>query len=202
MRKNRNRLAAIGLSALALGVIVGPGTAQAAKVSEKEGPVVVPDASQANADAPVIAGENSITFNLGGKKVTKKQILDVDLTLNATGSAAGALGDLGITLTKSKIGSAGVPAPGGTVWSDLEFSDQSDLFACNPLVEIASGCNYLQGGTTFTGQLNASFNPVFKGGNPKGRWTLSFEDFDPSGGSSSTVSAELEVKTGAKFAKE
>jgi hypothetical protein len=207
VRKNRTRLAVVGVAALALGVIVGPGTAQAAKVSDREGPVLVPDATQAAPTSPVVFGENSLTFNIRGKNATRKQILDVDLTLNASAASAGVLGDLFVFLTKSKIGTAGVPTPGGSVWANLEFSDQSDFTPCNPLDTVASDCNYLQGGTTFTGDLNSSFNPVFKGGNPKGTWTLSFQD--PFPGSTAgpgpahgptQVSAELEVKTGNKFA--
>jgi len=208
VRKNRTRLAVVGLAALALGAIAGPATAQAAKVSENEGPVFVPDATQvAPPDGPVIVGENSMTFNLRGNKVNKKQILDVDLTLNASGAVAGVLGDLDVFLTKSKIGTAGVPTPGGSTWIDLEFSDQSDFVPCNPLFTIASDCNYLQGSTTYTGSLNSSLNPVFKGGNPKGRWTLSIQDPFPGTGPGpgpahgpSQISAELEVKTGKKFA--
>lgn len=209
MRKHRNRLAVLGLAALALGAIVGPGTAQAAKASDSDGPVFVPDASRAAPAAPVVFGEGRLEFNLSGKNVNKKQILDVNLTLHAAGAAAGVLGDLQMRLVKSKIGSAGVPSPGGTVWSNLEFDDQSDLFACNPANEIASDCNYLQGGTTYTGELNASFNPVFRGGNPKGRWTLVIQDPFPGTGPGpgaahgpSQVSAELEVKTGKKFVKQ
>ncbi|MGH2922884.1 MAG: hypothetical protein ACRDKH_02500 [Solirubrobacterales bacterium] len=199
----------IGITALALGVLVGPGTAQAAKVSESEGPVFVPDATLAGPGGPVIVGENSMTFDLKGKKVNKKQILDVEVTLNASGAVAGVLGDLDVFLTKSKIGTAGVPSPGGTTWIDLEFSDQADFVPCNPLNTIASDCNYLQGGSTYTGDLNASLNPVFGGGNPKGNWTLSIQDpfvgTGPGPGPAhgpSQISAELEVKTGAKFAKQ
>jgi hypothetical protein len=209
VRKNRTRFAVIGIAALALGVTVGPGTAQAAKVSDREGPVFVPDAIQTAPTAPVIVGENSLTFNLRGKKVNKKQILDVDVTLSAAGATAGVLNDIGVFLTKSKIGSTGLPTPGGSVWADLEFSDQSDFVPCNPLDTIASDCNYLQGGTTYTGDLNASLNPVFQGGNPKGRWTLSFQDGVPGTTAGpgpahgpTQVSAELEVKTGNRFAKE
>lgn len=202
MRSNRSRITLAGVLALALGAFAGPGVAQAAKVSEKAGPVTVPDAVQSGGPGGVTTfGENSLTFKLSGKKVKKQQILDVDLILNATGVG---LGDLNLVLTKSKIGSQFVRTPGGTVWSDLEFSDQSNLVACNPANTIASNCNYLQGGTTYTGDLNTSFNPVFKGGNPKGTWTLSIQDQNPDNPAEApaTVSAELEVKTGAKFAKD
>ena len=91
---------------------------------------------------------------------------------------------------------------------NVEFDDQSDLFACNPLTFQARDCNYLQGGNstgtigTMTGKLGAELNPEFKGGNPKGTWTMYSYDLSPGAPITTLGTTTLEVKTGKKFAKD
>ena len=203
MRSNRSRLAVLGVSALALGVFAGPGVAQAAKVSETAGPVAVPDATNAGGGAPTINGSGLLEFNLKGKNVKKKQTLDVNITLNATGAANGALGDFTAVLAGPKGDNLTLPTPGGNAWVNLEFDSQSNLVPCNAADTIGPNCNYISGPNgTFTGSLGAGLNPTFKGVNPKGKWSLLVIDNDPDNAGASTISAELEVKTGKKFAKE
>jgi hypothetical protein len=204
VRSNKSRFALLGVLALALGAFAGPGVANAAKVSQSAGPIAIPDATDAGAAAPDINGEGVLEFKFKGSKVKKKQTLDVNVILNATGGGNGALSDLFVTLIGPKGDNFTLPTPFGNAWVDLTFDSQSDLFACDPAVTINSSCNYISGGPngTFTGSLAAGLNPTFKGVNPKGTWKLKISDGDDDLQPASTVSAEVELKTGKKFAKE
>ena len=200
MRSKRSCLALVGVLALALSVIVGPGVAQAAKANKTAAGGTLPDA--VDVGPQTTAGEFVQTFKLKGKKVKGKQTLDVSLTVNA--SDANGLGDVSAVLYRPKGEGVGVPLPGGTTWTNLRFRDQSNLVACNPTFTIASNCNYLQGGTTFTGDLGSFFNPTFRGLNAKGTWKLVW--MDTAGGPPADLTtigqSRLSVKTGKKFAKE
>ena len=149
------------------------------------------------------------TFKLSGKNVKGKQVLDVNLTMNSSGSGAGANDDLRAKLVGPKGDVNGVPIPSlGSAMVNLKFDQQVLLVPCNPLDLVASDCNYLQGGNaagtlgTMTGGLNDNVNPVYKGSNPKGTWTLFTWDTDPNATTSTLGTTTLEVKTGKKFAKE
>ena len=130
-------------------------------------------------------------FKLKGKKVKGKQVLDVNLIVNASGSAADALQELSAVLVAPKGENVLVLIPGiGHNQVNVKFDDQSELIPCNPLANNRRDCNYLSGADatgdfgTFTGSLNAGaggvlvgFNATFKGLNPKGTWTLySYDD--------------------------
>ena len=92
---------------------------------------------------------------------------------------------------------------------------------CNPFTRVALYCNYIQGTTAassdagfFTGSVDAGqyaeetaagFNPVFKGNNPRGTWTLQVFDGQvnsPAPPETTTLGVStLEVTTGRKFVK-
>jgi hypothetical protein len=171
-----------------------PGGAQAAKVSETATGGGLPGR------VGLVAGEFIQQFQLKGKKVKGKQVLDVNLTLNANGDPA-ALPVADLRLIGPKGDNVQIQNPGGSSWVNLKFDDQSTLDACDPTQDIHSDCNYLQGGTTFTGDLNQQLNPTFRGLNPKGTWTLLWIQ-DSSATAVSVGESILEVKTGRKFAKE
>jgi hypothetical protein len=208
VRKKQTRLAVLGLAALALGAIVAPGSAQAAKVSEKADGGLVPPIV-APAVGPAVQTPFVQTFRLRGKKVTRKQITDVNVTVNGAGSGAASNLDLTALLVGPKGNSAPVPIPIiGSAMSNLEFDDQSILSPCNPVAFQSDDCNYLQGGDaggdvgTMTGELGAVFNPFFRGGNPKGTWRLIWRDTNADAVTTTLGDSTLEVKTARKFAKE
>ena len=201
----RSRLALVGVLTLALGAFVGPGVAQAAKATETASGGTLPDA--VTSGAQTTAGEFVQTFRTSGKKVKKKQTLDVSLTVNATD--ANGLGDVSAVLYRPKgegvaVPIPGPPFPGGpTTLVNLKFRDQSNLVACDPAFTIASNCNYQSGGV-YTGELGSGFNPTFRGLNPKGTWTLVWMDTGSGPPADVTTIGEstLQVKTGKKFAKD
>lgn len=226
MRDIRKRLALLGVLALAVGVCAGTGVAQAAKVTETAAGGPVPNATGGPGLATG-AGVFTQTFELKGGKVKNKQILDVNLTMSSFGNTGDVNDDLTATLISPKGENADVPTPfQGSSFTNLKFDDQSPLQQyCNPFTFVAPFCNFIigatppPGGTTdfgfFTGTIDAGlyafntaagFNPVFKGGNPKGTWTLKVYDVAPNAaGSPQTAllgTSELEVKTGKKFAKD
>jgi hypothetical protein len=205
MGRRRTRSALIAALALALGITIGPGAAQGAKVTKSAPGGVLPD--------EVLSGGTEIqtplvqTFKLKGKNVKGKQILDVNVITNSTSSDPN--GNLyQLILVSPKSVQVGLPAVPGNNRVNLEFDDQSDLFACNPMTIQARDCNYLQGGNasgstgTMTGKLGAELNPEFKGGNPKGTWTMYAYDFLSGVPNITLGTTTLEVKTGKKFAKE
>jgi len=117
--KVRTRLAVCGVLALALSVTVGLGSAQAKKKAAKIGGTI--DVTTA-ANAPIPNG--GANFNglltssttVGGKKFKGTRIRDVNVTVQTTGSAANAAGDIAARLT----------APDGTTtWLFAFLSGQS-----------------------------------------------------------------------------
>ena len=209
MRKNRKRLVVLGLAALALSAVVGPGSAQAAKVSEDASGGLVPpfiNNPPGTADVSVPFVQD---FRLRGKKVTKRQILDVNVTVNGVGNGADSNSDLSAQLVGPKGDNVFLPIPTiGSAMTNLEFDDQSVLVPCNPFAISSDDCNYLQGGDTdatvgtMSGELSATLNPFYKFGNPKGTWRLIWRDGDADPVTTVIGEVELEVKTGRKFAKE
>jgi hypothetical protein len=205
MRSKRNRLSLLAVLALALSVVVGPGVAQGAKVTEKAAGGTVPAETGA---APTVSTAFQQSFKLKGKKVKGKQILDVNVTVNATGSGNDTNDDLDMVLVSPKAGQVGLTLPSiGNAIVNLKFDDQAfaDTY-CNPLTFTREDCNYIQGGNgtttgTVTGSFNAALNPQFKGGNPKGTWRLFTWDNDAVV-DNTLGETTLEVKTGKKFAKE
>jgi hypothetical protein len=187
-------------------MLLAPAFAQAAKVTATAAGVAVPD-SVDNAGV-FTTGSASQTFTLKGSKVNGKQILDVNVILNASVPAgADSLDDIDVTLIGPKGDEADLPLPGNVGarrWVDLKVDDQSLFFGCDPTVRISSRCNYVQNGT-LTGSLHGIFKPVFRGGNPKGTWRLLFRDTGvtpPADPPTAIGTSTLEVKTGKKFAKE
>jgi hypothetical protein len=189
------RVAVAGALALALGVVVGPGTAAAAKKVSKSsagGPVPPAIENPFGADAPVPFVQ---TFKLKGKKVKRKKIVDVNLTVSASGNGPSANADLSATLVDPrgdantivdpKGGSVGLPIPDiGSSMQSLLFKDQSIFIPCSPFGEPRFNCNYLQGANedatvgTMTGELNSVITPPFEDKNPKGTWKLVWRDGD------------------------
>jgi hypothetical protein len=192
------------LLALTLGLCVtGAAPAEGAKVTKTAAGISVPNGTGGGGPTPLVAGEGSQSFKLSGKKVKKRQILDVNLILNATSGSTNSLSDLGMTLIGPKGDNVPIAPLGGLAWVDVKRDDQSDLVACDPEFEAASFCNYLQGGTTYTGSLHTEITPTFRGLNPKGTWRLLFEDVGSSAEPPTAIGVStLEVKTGRKFAKD
>jgi hypothetical protein len=207
MRSTRKRLVLAGLSALALGAFAGAGSAQGAVISATA-------AGGALADAPPVAGGVTTqgvpltqSFTIGGKKAKKKQVTDVNLTVNSTGSAGSANNQLRAKLiapSGDNIGLLGGLVAGQNL-VNLKFDDQSELVLCNPLTIVASDCNFLQsptpaGGGTFTGTVHAALNPTFKGLAVAGTWRLVW--WDTANGITHTIgNGILDVSAGKKFLK-
>jgi hypothetical protein len=191
------------LLALALGLCAAAApAAEAAKVTETAAGITVPNATGGGAPPPTLEGEGSQSFKLSGKKVKKRQVLDVNLVLNASSGGATELNDLLVTLVGPKGDNVQILTPGGRAWVDLKLDDQSNLFPCDPAFNRGSNCNYLQGNTTFTGSVHAEITPTFLGLNPKGTWRLLFRDVGTGAEPPTTIGVStLEVKTGRKFAK-
>ena len=222
MRGGR-RYGLVAVAALAFGIMV-PSAAQGAKVKETAAGGVVPNATDpGGAATPTTLGQLTQTFNLKGEKVRKRQVLDVNLTINWTGNRPDVNDDIFAILINPKGQTASVPTPqAGMSLIDLTFDDQSELIPCDPAEVVADFCNYMIGENPanaengfFTGTLDAGFygpfdatgfNPVFKGTNPKGTWKLKVYDQTPNAAATPQIAtlgeSTLEVKTGRKFAKE
>ena len=73
------------LLALALGLCAAAApAAEAAKVTETAPGITVPNATGGLGPTPLVRGEGSQSFKLSGKKVKKRQVVDVNLILNAS----------------------------------------------------------------------------------------------------------------------
>jgi hypothetical protein len=200
-------MALTGVLTLALGATLGAGVAEGAKVTEKASGGVLPD--EVFSGAVAIQTPLVQEFKLKGSKVKGKQILDVNVVVNSTSADLGANSAIDAVLVSPKRANTGLNIPSnGQNLLNLKLDDQSDLFVCNPLTFQRRDCNYLQGtngaGTagTATGSINDFLNPVFKGGNPKGTWTLYVFDTNDGAPAINWGTTTLEVKTGKKFAKE
>ncbi|MGZ5324624.1 MAG: hypothetical protein ACXWZ3_11405 [Solirubrobacterales bacterium] len=144
--------------------LAAPSGAAAAKVSATAPGGALADATGYYTQGPPLTQ----TFRLGGKKVAGKQTLDVNLTVNSTGSATGAnfafraklVGPGGDNFSPFPLGEAGGQSLGG-----LKFDDQSSLQLCNPLSTPTTGF--------YTGFTHGFLNPVFRGGNrgEPGAWS-------------------------------
>ncbi len=202
MRSMRRRAVACAL-ALAPCLVFAPGAAEAKKVTETAPPVLLPDAINAGGSSPTVYGEATQSFRLKGAKVKDKQILDVNLTLNLNAPPDALFSLTNVSLIGPKGNEAVLPyVPFGTSWVELEFDDQSSLFACSSGALVSSHCNYTQDGV-LTGSLHATINPNFKGGNAKGEWRVLFQDsFDDDDPPIAIGTSTLEVKTGRKFERE
>lgn len=202
----RRRLALCAAAAAALALCWAPAASDAAKVSKTAPGGALADAPPPSGgvfpDGPPLVQ----SFKLSGKKVKKKQVLDVNVTVNSTGSAAGANRQLRAKL----IGPGGdsvtvLDGPGNQSLVNLTYDDQSELQLCDPNGLEASDCNFVQGVTAsdtgfYTGFTHGFLNPVFRGGNPRGTWRLVWWD------TSNLVThaigpATIQVRTGRKFAK-
>jgi hypothetical protein len=202
VRTSRRRLALVGVSALAFSVIAAPGVAEAKKVSEKASGGAIPDAVLSG--GVTTAGVLTQEIKFKGGKVKGKQVLDVDLILNS--SDPDSAPPVPTIFAPKGENVATTIGYGGAVRNvvNLELSDQSRLTAfCNPLIVSRPNCNYLQSaGTVATGSFNQSLNPTFKGLNPKGTWTVVYQDITPGGALTTVGETTIEIKTGKKFAKE
>src|SRR6266511_1025489 len=104
MKSKRSRLALVGVLALAVSVTVGltvSGTAAAKKKKKAGGTVDITKA--VNQQVPdATATTNGVlvsTIDVGGKKFKGTKVRDVNVTLQATGSAGDAADDLTVRLT-------------------------------------------------------------------------------------------------------
>ena len=155
-----------GTLALALCLLLAPAAAQAKKVTETAPGVLLPTRAPA---FPVRAGEATQTFKLNGSKVKGKQVLDVNLTLNASERDRSCSRNR-VILIGPKGDEADLFSPSAAPrLADLKLDDQSNLRSCNPTqINDPSICNYLQGQTA-TGSVNARINPIFKAPTRRGR---------------------------------
>jgi hypothetical protein len=213
----RSRAVLFAASALALSALAVPTTAPAAKVTETAPGGLVPSAFFTS-PTTFVSGSLTQEYVLKGRKVKGRQVLDVNLTLNTTGSGPAALEGHFFVLYGPSGNSAAIPVPGlGQSLTNLKFDDQSILRACIPFSRVASNCNYQVGGTptsadggSWTGTLDAAsgeapgFNRVFAGDSAKGTWTLLALDFIPATPAPTTTLgvSTLEVKTGKRFEKD
>ena len=211
MRSNKKRF---GAGALALGLCLSvglsaSGIAQGKQVTSTATGGLVPDATGGGALA---TGEGLFTqrFNLGGKKLNKQQTFDVRLSMSAIGSVAGANGDLRATLISPGGEKVFIGLPGRQSFI-LEFNDRSgNSQYCSPFITIALDRLYATGvdpntpgSGSFVGNIDntSGLNSTFRGGNPKGTWTLNVYDTAPTG-TNTLGNSRLLVKTTNRFAKE
>jgi hypothetical protein len=186
---------------LALCLLLAPAAAEAKRVTETAPGVLVPDAAPTS--FPVTGGEATQTFELRGSKVKGKQVLDVNVILNASEPAPFVLSSMTIFLFGPKGNAASLSDPSSApTWANLKLDDQSNQRSCDPMQTADARCNYWQGQTA-TGSVHARINPLFRGTNPKGEWTLLFFDGFPDNDPPTTIGVStLEVKTGRKFEKD
>ncbi len=202
----RRRLAFGAAVAAALALCWAPAASEAAKVG-KTAP------GGALADAPPPSGgvfpegpPLVQSFKLSGKKVKRKQVLDVNVTVNSTGSAAGANRQLRAKLISPGGDSVTVlDGPGNQSLVNLTYDDQSELQLCDPNGLEASDCNFVQGVDGPRHRLLHGLHPRLpepgvQGGNPRGTWRLVWWD------TSNLVThaigqATIQLRTGKKFAK-
>jgi subtilisin-like proprotein convertase family protein len=136
MRRNRSRLALLGVLALALSVTVGLTASDVAAAKKKKtkagGTVEITKAVNAPVpDATATSfGEVLSTIDVGGKKFKGTRIRDVNVTLQTTGAASGSAGDLRVLLSAPN---------GGTVWLFAFLAGQS----IGPLTLDDETANYL-----------------------------------------------------------
>jgi hypothetical protein len=211
VRRNRSRLALLGVLALALSVTVGPAVADAKRVTSTETGGVVPDAVLIPGGGPLVDGAAvPVEFDIKGNKVKNRQIADVDIQISVAATAEGAAGDLRYKLVSPNGDSVnwGIPPIGFTSF-DVKWDNKSQLGACNPLFLQASDCLYVAGNTaanegigSLIGDLDGGFlRTVFRTGNPRGDWTLYTWDTDP-GGITTLGNVSLTVNAVKKYAKE
>jgi hypothetical protein len=224
VRSRRSRLGLVALLALALGAIALPVSAQAAKVRVSAPGGAVPNAT-GGAGLAVSPGVFTQSFRLRGKNVKKKQVQDVNLIINSTGSLD-INDDLFGTLYSPNGSNTDVTWPTlGSGMVNVKFDDQSDKQYCNQFQTVAPFCSYANGATGtsnaataaafFTGPIDAAqygafgtggFNPVFKGSNPRGTWRLVVYDGSVNAPAVPETAlmgtSTLEVQTGKRFVKE
>lgn len=204
MQFKRFRL--IGVLTLALCVAVGmsAGAAEAQKKKKKGGGTAnittavnapVPDASAA------ANGQLPSTANVAGKKFKKTRVRDVDVTIQTTGNAVGAAGDL-YALLSSPNGTTSFLFFGlaGQSIGPLTLNDQTFLqlgFFCPP---PPSDPNSLCAPYAGTAQPGTPFS-VFNDGPAKGTWTLRVVDFDAPPPTTTSIlnSWTLKVVAGKKY---
>ena len=202
----------VGAFALGLCLSVGmsvSGIAQGAQVSVTTPGGIVPDATGGGALA-TSEGLFTQRFNVGGKKVNKQQTFDVRLSMSAVGSVAGANGDLRAILISPGGEKVFIGLPGRQSFS-IEFNDRSgNTQYCNPFVTVALDCLIATGvdpntpgSGSFVGNIDntSGLNATFRGGNPKGTWTLNTYDTSPTD-TNTLGNSRLLVKTTNRFAKE
>jgi hypothetical protein len=206
--KSKKRIGLIAVSALAIGAVALPAGAQAARVSEDAAGGLVP-AEINPAVGPTVSPSFVQEFKISGKNAKKRQVLDVDVTVNGFGNGPDSNQDLSAQLVNPKRENVFLFIPTiGSAMVNLEFSDQSQLSPCNPLTFNSDDCNYLQGGDaagtvgSMTGELNSPINPTFRGNNASGTWRLIWRDNDSNTTTTTLGETELSIKTGRKFAKE
>lgn len=221
MGQLRSCIAVAGVIAITAGVCAGP--AQAAKVTQTALGGAVPNAT-GGGQVATSHGLFTQTFNLTGKKVKGKQVLDVNLTMTSFGNTGDVNDDLRAKLVAPDGANTEVPLPDlGASFLNLKFDDQSDLTYCDPFDLVASDCLYAIGSTldsdifaSFTGTVGTSFfgsfgpivgfNPVFRGSNPKGKWTLKVWDLivGPAAAPQTALlgTSKLEVTTSEKPVEE
>jgi hypothetical protein len=202
----RRSLAATAIAALVSIAPVAVAEGKKVSVSAPGGPI--PNASGNIPVTPLVLGELVQTYTLKGSKVKKKQILDVNLILNGTGSAPNAAAQVIYILSAPSGEFTTVGSFGAQSISELKIDDQSELILCNPFFTVSDDCNYVvgamaSGGTgTATGSVHGTLTQQFKGLNPKGTWRLRALDLATSPETMVLGETTLEVKVGKRFAKE
>jgi hypothetical protein len=204
MKRKRSRLALVGVLALALTVTVGVSvdTAAAAKKKSKKskvfnsaGPTVaIPDA----APGPAFTfGITTTNFNVG-KKFKGREVADVTVTIQTTGSGNGAANQTAARLTDPKgrtvalygsglggAGAGGIPSIGPMTLS----SNSPVLFCDSPTPPCADPTATFTRPFIGTGQNNAL--ALFEGRRMKGTWKVTW--FDVTNGLTSTAKATLRI---------
>lgn len=188
MNRKRSSLALVGMLALSVSVGLTAGVAEAKKKRKVGGTVditkavnqQVPDRA-AGVNTPF--GVLTSTIDVAGKKFKKARARDVNVTLQTTGSAAGAAGDLHAELTAPNGATVTLFAfLSGQSVGPLTLDDESPalLFAAPQPCVVATWLCEPYAGTARPSVDGISIGPlaVMDNGPVKGTWTLRVFDFD------------------------
>jgi hypothetical protein len=201
VRSKRNRLALVGVLALALSVVVGvtasPAVAKGKKKATEQA-TNVPIVDRVSDVAGTPNGVTDIVFNVG-KKFKGLKAERADLTLQITGTGlVNYLDDLQARLVsqQGRVVNLTIPGAAGAneAFGPTKYTPNSPTQFCNSLTTACADPDATLR-PPYSGTVGNIALLSFYGGNVKGKWTLRIQDSDNSPGQTGVVNlAKLEVK--------
>jgi subtilisin-like proprotein convertase family protein len=190
MKGRRTRFALMGVLAIALSAAIGaaPGAAQAKKKKQAKAGGTVDITQPVNTPIPdATATTNGVvasTITVGGRKFKKTVVRDVNVTLQATGSADGAAGELTARLTAPNGATTWLfgNALAGTSFGPTTFDDESvntlgGITPFDPTLLVSPYAGTVQP-HCFSAQGGCALSAM-DGGPVTGAWTLRVVDNSP-----------------------